>query len=95
MFRNSILVAMASVALSACSSVTQPIVTNGDLTSHLEKQGYSKVLIRNRMSCGKAGQGRYFIGTKSGKAITGQICYLKRGDKVTYAVDEIKPKPTK
>lgn len=93
MFINArIAIAAAALSLASCDGVMQPIVTNGDISKHLETQGYSKVLIRDRFSCGKAGDGVHFIATKVGKIVTGQVCYLKAGNKVTYSVDEIKPK---
>jgi hypothetical protein len=84
-----------ALVLSACNAVSEPLVTNGDITKHMEDQGYSKVLLRDNFSCGKAGQGKHFVATKSATVRTGQICYLKQGGKVTYALDElatVKPK---
>lgn len=90
MFRNSrIAIVAAALSLAACGT-QQAVVTNGDITKHLEGKGYSKVLVRGKFSCGKAGSGRQFIATKAGKIVTGQVCYLKSGGNVTYAVDELK-----
>lgn len=96
MFRNArVAIVATALALAACGSASQPVVTNGDITKHLETQGYSKILVRDSFSCGKAGKGRHFIATKGGTVRTGQVCFLKANGKVTYAVDELgtaKPK---
>jgi hypothetical protein len=84
------LIALSTLLLSACGSITQPIVKNGDLIDHLETKGYSKILIRQQISCGKAGNGRIFVATKADKVVTGQICYLKTENGPVYAVDERK-----
>ena len=91
MFRNArIAIVSAALALSACGSATQPVVTNGDITKHLEGLGYTKVLLPDgTFSCGKAGRGKQFIATKGGKTVHGQVCYRKDGSTVTYKADEL------
>jgi hypothetical protein len=84
------LIALTSLMLSACGSMTQPVMKTGDLIDHLESQGYSKIIICQPLDCGRAGKGRIFIATKANKPVTGQICYLKGNDSVTYKVDERK-----
>ena len=84
------LIAISALLLSACGGPNLPLVTNGDLTKHLESTGYTKVLIRQKISCGKAGSGRYFIATRAGKPVTGQICYTKNNGEAKYTVDELK-----
>ena len=92
MFLNArIAIVAAALTIASCGNM-QTIVTNGDITAHLESQGYSKVLLRDDFSCGKAGKGKHFIGTKANKVVTGQVCYLKNGTNVTYSVDELTAK---
>ena len=91
MKRIAIITALA-LSVAACGH-QQPVVTNGDITKHLEGQGYTKVLLRDKFSCGSMGQGKHFIGTnKSGKVVTGQVCYKKANGNVSYKVDELTSK---
>jgi hypothetical protein len=83
------LIIAAVLPFTACCG-GPALVTDQDLRQHLESQGYSKVLLRDKFSCGKAGKGKHFIATKANKPLVGQICYLKTGSNVTYKVDELK-----
>jgi predicted small lipoprotein YifL len=78
---------IATVAsLAGCGA--QPLVTNGDIIKHMEKNQYSKVLLRDDFSCGRMGNGKHFIATRDGKVRTGQVCYLKAKGEVRYTLDE-------
>lgn len=82
---NKIIALLPLVALAACG----PIVKTGDLVSHLESQGYTKVMIQPKeLNCGRFGEGHHFLGTqKDGTKILGQICYKKSGSTIKYQVD--------
>lgn len=89
MFRNArVAIVATALALAACGT-TQPVVTNGDITKHLEGKGYTKVLVRDNFSCGTMGKGRHFIATKATRVVMGQVCYRKSGGTVDYTVSEL------